>query len=78
MLTHRASEAHALHPVVLGDDGSVPLSEPALRRAAFGDAPAITDRALAAATTPRSQWLAAVLLGARGRYAAAAALVRPL
>ncbi|NIJ14152.1 hypothetical protein FHU38_004496 [Saccharomonospora amisosensis] len=54
------------------------MSEAVLRHAAFGDAPAITDRALTAATTPRSQWLAAVLLGARGRYAAATTLLQPL
>lgn len=52
--------------------------EAALRRAAFGDAPDIADRRLAAATTPRGRWLAAVVLGARGRYAAAAALLGEL
>lgn len=74
----RYGEAAVRHPVVLGDDGSVSASEAALRRAAFGAGPVISDRALATAMTPRSEWLAAVVLGARGRYAAAAALLCPL
>lgn len=51
-----------------------------LRSAAFGSLPGIDDReAVAAATTsPRCAWLAAVVLGARGRYAAASTLLRPL
>lgn len=53
-------------------------SETALRLAAFGADPVISDRALTAATTPRREWLAAVVLGARGRYAAATALLCPL
>ncbi|TQJ03103.1 hypothetical protein [Amycolatopsis cihanbeyliensis] len=62
------------------------MTEPAetpeqrLRRAAFGDAPAIDDRELAAAgrADPRTRLLAAVLLGARGRYAAAATILGEL
>ncbi|MEU3275532.1 hypothetical protein ABZ639_32170 [Saccharomonospora sp. NPDC006951] len=60
--------------------------EAGLRRAAFGAEPGIDDRALAAeaaltGTTrdaARRRWLAAVVLGARGRYAAAASLLVPL
>ncbi|MFC4001489.1 hypothetical protein ACFS2C_00130 [Prauserella oleivorans] len=49
-----------------------------LRRAAFGDDPGLGDRVLAAADGPRERWLAAVVLGARGRYAAAASILQPL
>ncbi|WP_116041353.1 hypothetical protein [Amycolatopsis palatopharyngis] len=51
-----------------------------LRRAAFGDRPSIEERTLAAAARadPRSRWLAAVVLGAQGRYAAAATLLGEL
>lgn len=51
-----------------------------LRRAAFGDLPSIDERALAAAgrADSRTRWLAAVVLGGQGRYAAAAALLGDL
>jgi hypothetical protein len=47
-----------------------------LEHAAFGDRP---DLAVAAdPAAPREQWLAAVVLGAQGRYARAASLLAPL
>jgi tetratricopeptide (TPR) repeat protein len=51
-----------------------------LRRAAFGDFPAVSPAVLASAVTgpPRARLLAAILLGAQGRYAAAAALLDQL
>jgi hypothetical protein len=52
--------------------------EAALRRAAFACEPDVTERELARASTPRCDWLAAVVLGARGRYAAAATRLQPL
>ncbi|PXY17220.1 hypothetical protein DI005_00205 [Prauserella sp. PE36] len=52
--------------------------ESVLRRAAFGDAPDIHDGEPAAAASPRERWLAAVVLGARGGYAAAMTLLDPL
>ncbi|MBK1789347.1 hypothetical protein [Prauserella cavernicola] len=52
--------------------------ESVLRRAAFGDTPGLDDRALTAVTGPRQRWLAAVVLGARGRYAAATTLLEQL
>ncbi|MEU6640939.1 hypothetical protein ABZ863_00130 [Saccharomonospora sp. NPDC046836] len=64
--------------VVPGKDDLVLTQEATLRRAAFGDAPDIADRELASASGDRCRWLAAVVLGARGRYAAAATLLRPL
>ncbi|WP_307849712.1 hypothetical protein [Qaidamihabitans albus] len=57
---------------------TVPDHEAVLRRAAFGAAPGMGPGALARSATPRCRWLAAVVLGGRGRYAAAAALLRPL
>ncbi|WP_232376365.1 hypothetical protein [Amycolatopsis aidingensis] len=60
--------------------GLAETGEQRLRRAAFGDAPAIGERELAAAVSahPRTRLLAAVLFGARGRYAAAAAILDQL
>jgi hypothetical protein len=53
------------------------LTEDELRRAAFRDRPDLDVRA--AATGPaRHRWLAAVVLGAQGWYAAAASLLDPL
>src|SRR3954469_24704188 len=50
-----------------------------LRRAAFGDVVASPSLlAWAAVGSPRSRLLAAIVLGAQGRYAAAAALLREL
>lgn len=52
-----------------------------LRRAAFGeDTDVDVARVLsgAARSSPREEWLAAVVLGSRGRYAAATALLEPL
>lgn len=51
-----------------------------LRSAAFGSVPDIAEREVvrAAAASPRCAWLAAVVLGARGRYAAATTLLGPL
>lgn len=51
-----------------------------LLRAAFGDEPGADVAALLAADapTPRRRWLAAVVLGGQGRYAAAHALLTPL
>lgn len=51
-----------------------------LRAAAFGSGPQLPDRTLARARsgTPEERWLAAVVLGAHGRYAAAAALLEVL
>lgn len=57
--------------------------ENALRTAAFGESAAVGERfprflASAARGGPRHRWLAAVVLGACGRYAAATALLEPL
>ncbi|WP_188316418.1 hypothetical protein [Solihabitans fulvus] len=49
-----------------------------LRRAAFGDLPAAEVWSAAATGSARQRWLAAVVLGGQGRYAAAAALLDPL
>lgn len=49
-----------------------------LRRAAFGDLPAPAPALLARARSPRPKLLAAIVLGAQGRYAAAAALLSEL
>ncbi|WP_158881149.1 hypothetical protein [Amycolatopsis anabasis] len=56
------------------------MHEPDLRRAAFGDRPAIPARRLAAAATgsARERLLTAIVLGARGSYAAAATLLGEL
>ncbi|VVJ24287.1 Uncharacterised protein [Amycolatopsis camponoti] len=58
------------------------MHEPALRAAAFGSDPlpdpAVTRGAGGGARTPRGRLLAAIVLGAQGRYAAAAALLGPL
>lgn len=56
----------------------VASTEAELRAAAFGDQPDADVSAAAVGGGPRERWLAAVTLGARGRYAAAAALLRPL
>lgn len=55
-------------------------TERELRRAAFGDDPGVPDTTLARAELggPMERWLAAVVLGGRGRYARAAALLEPL
>lgn len=51
-----------------------------LRRAAFGDGPSVDERDLAAAARadPCIRWLAAVVLGGQGRYAAAATVLGDL
>ncbi|SFB32009.1 hypothetical protein SAMN05216266_108113 [Amycolatopsis marina] len=61
-----------------GESGRI--TEDRLRRVAFGDQPSIDERVLAAAArgAARSRWLAAVVLGAQGRYAAAATLLGEL
>lgn len=55
-------------------------TERELRRAAFGDDPGVPDTTLARAELggPMERWLAAVVLGGRGRYARAAALLEPM
>lgn len=55
-------------------------TERELRRAAFGDDPGVADTTLARAELggPMERWLAAVVLGGRGRYARAAALLEPM
>lgn len=50
------------------------MHEPALRAAAFGAVPLLA-RPPGRPATPREAWLAAVVLGAQGRYAAAATLL---
>lgn len=52
------------------------MSEPALRDAAFGARPDLPVTALPA--DPVQRWLAAVVLGGQGRYAAAATVLTPL
>lgn len=56
------------------------VDERVLRAAAFGADPDVADAVLgcAARSGPRQRWLAAVVLGARGDYARAAALLEPL
>ena len=54
------------------------MHEPALRAAAFGSDPLPDPVVLRGAGSPRERLLAAVVLGAQGRYAAAAALLDPL
>jgi hypothetical protein len=49
-----------------------------LRRAAFGDLPTPAPALLARARSSRSRLLAAIVLGAQGRYAAAAAILTEL
>ncbi|WP_410569295.1 hypothetical protein [Amycolatopsis sp. cmx-4-61] len=51
------------------------MHEPALRAAAFGSDPLPDPAALRGAGRPRERLLAAVVLGAQGRYAAAATLL---
>ncbi|WP_394622186.1 hypothetical protein JNUCC0626_37290 [Lentzea sp. JNUCC 0626] len=46
--------------------------EEELRRAAFGDSPGLDVWRALSATSPRARWLAAVVLGGQGHYAAAA------
>ncbi|MCE7005830.1 hypothetical protein LWC34_23805 [Kibdelosporangium philippinense] len=46
-----------------------------LRRAAFGDRP---DAHVTTTTTPKDRWLAAVILGGQGRYAAASTILTDL
>ncbi len=54
------------------------MHEPALRAAAFGGDPRPDPAVLRGTGPPRARLLAAVVLGAQGRYAAAAALLDPL
>jgi hypothetical protein len=54
------------------------VHEPALRAAAFGSDPLPDPAVVRGAVTPRERLLAAIVLGAQGRYAAAAALLDPL
>ncbi|RSM50256.1 hypothetical protein DMA12_03165 [Amycolatopsis balhimycina DSM 5908] len=54
------------------------MHEPALRAAAFGSDPLPDPAALRGDGSPRERLLAAVVLGAQGRYAAAAALLDAL
>jgi hypothetical protein len=54
------------------------VHEPALRAAAFGGEPRPDPAALRGAGAPSARLLAAIVLGAQGRYAAAAALLDPL
>jgi hypothetical protein len=54
------------------------VHEPALRAAAFGSDPLPDPAVTRGAGGPRERLLAAVVLGAQGRYAAAAALLGPL
>lgn len=54
------------------------MHEPALRAAAFGSDPRPDPAVLRGTGPPRARLLAAVVLGAQGRYAAAAALLDPL
>lgn len=51
------------------------MHEPALRAAAFGSDPLPDPAAVRGAGSPRERLLAAIVLGAQGRYAAAAALL---
>ncbi|WP_370970467.1 hypothetical protein [Amycolatopsis sp. cg9] len=51
------------------------MHEPALRAAAFGSDPLPDPAVLRGAGSPRERLLAAIVLGAQGRYAAAAALL---
>ena len=54
------------------------MHEPALRVAAFGDVPLPEPAATRGPGTPRERLLAAIVLGAQGRYAAAATLLQQL
>jgi hypothetical protein len=54
------------------------VHEPALRAAAFGSDPLPDPATTRGAGGPRERLLAAIVLGAQGRYAAAAALLGPL
>ncbi|MDT7797267.1 MAG: hypothetical protein QOI78_700 [Actinomycetota bacterium] len=54
------------------------MHEPALRAAAFGGGPLPDPAVLRGARTPMERLLAAIVLGAQGRYAAAATLLGPL
>ncbi|WIY03696.1 hypothetical protein QRX60_07525 [Amycolatopsis mongoliensis] len=54
------------------------MHEPALRAAAFGSDPLPDPAVTRGAGTPRARLLAAIVLGAQGRYAAAAALLEVL
>lgn len=54
------------------------MHEPALRAAAFGGAPRPDPAVLRGPGSPRERLLAAVVLGAQGRYAAAATLLEAL
>lgn len=66
--------------VRLGSDEVAPDLYAQLTRAAFGDGPGVPASVLARAQhgPPGLRWLAAVVLGARGHYARAAALLEPL
>ncbi len=67
-----------------GHDEGMASVENALRIAAFGEPEVVDERcslrflASAAGSGPRCRWLAAVVLGACGRYAAATTLLEPL
>ncbi|MFJ1762078.1 hypothetical protein ACIOD2_17265 [Amycolatopsis sp. NPDC088138] len=54
------------------------MHEPVLRAAAFGGEPLPDPAVLRGARTPTERLLAAIVLGAQGRYAAAATLLGPL
>jgi hypothetical protein len=54
------------------------VDESELRRAAFGDRPGADVRSAVLSEAPRERWLAAVVLGARGHYAAAATVLTAL
>ncbi|WP_199441805.1 hypothetical protein [Umezawaea beigongshangensis] len=54
------------------------MDESELRRAAFGDRPGADVRPAVLSEVPRERWLAAVVLGARGHYAAAATVLTAL
>lgn len=59
-------------------DGSLLTVEAELRRAAFGDAPDLDVWAALSAAGSRVRWLAAVVLGGQGHYAAAATVLDAL
>ncbi|WP_253770897.1 hypothetical protein [Goodfellowiella coeruleoviolacea] len=61
----------------VGQDDVV-IDDASLVRAAFGDLPGADVSAISPADRPTRRWLAGVVLGAQGRYAAAATLLGPL
>ncbi|GHH37892.1 hypothetical protein [Lentzea cavernae] len=54
------------------------MTEEELRRAAFGDSPDLDVWPALTAPSPRTRWLAAVVLGGQGHYAAAATVLDAL